>query len=356
MSISVRRLAQLAKVSPMSASRALRGRGDVSEKTRRKVLALARKHNFPLPPMRAQETPNLLNVFASCIDVRGEDSAQGFSHRLLAGLRQGAATCGAELADCQLNGPETDAWPLVVNRGGVDGVVMSLGNEFVEHPPYPAPVPAVFIFTGPEGADVVTVENFDAGMKLAAHLAALGHRRVAYIGFRTNMSLKRLYGLRAGMNLAGGSVPDEYTFLSQQAGPDEFRELADRLLEAARPGNPGPSGLASEKFRPDKGRDEAGVTALMVYNDYFAAVVIRRLRERGVRVPEDISVVGFDNVRPPGYDGPPLTTVAMPLEELGAEAARMLYWRKAHPKAPPRKLLLAAPFVEGATTQALSEG
>lgn len=347
MTISVRRLAQLAKVSPMSASRALRGCGDVSESTRRKVLALARKHNFPLPPTRAQETPNLLNVFASRIDIGDEDSAQGFNHRLLAGLQQGAAACGAELANYQLYGTETDTWPLVVSRREVDGVVVSLGNEFAQHPPYPAPVPAVFIFAAPEGADLVTVENFDACMQLGAHLAALGHRRVAYIGFRTNMSLKRLYGLRAGMNLAGGSVPDECTFLVHQAGADEFRGFADRLLEA---------GLASAKFRPDKGRDEAGVTALMVYNDYFAAVVIQHLRARGVRVPEDISVVGFDNVRPPGYDGPALTTAAMPLEELGAEAARLLYWRKAHPEAPPRKLVLAAPIVEGGTTRAVGGG
>jgi LacI family transcriptional regulator len=230
---------------------------------------------------------------------------------------------------------DTYDWPLVVNRREVDGVVMALGNEFAQHPLFPAPVPSVFIFTGPEGADVVTVEDFDASMKLGAHLASLGHRRVAYIGFKTNMSLKRLYGLRAGLNMAGGSVPDDCTFLMHQGGLAEFCARADRFLEAARSGDPGPN----------------GVTALMVYNDYFATVVIRRLRERGVRVPEDISVVGFDNVRPPGYDGPPLTTAAMPLEELGAEAARMLYWRLAHPDAPPRKLVLNTPLVEGATTR-----
>jgi DNA-binding LacI/PurR family transcriptional regulator len=337
MSISVRRLAQLAKISPMSASRALRGCGDVSDATRRKVLALARKYNVPLPPVRAQETPNLLHVCAALIEFGDEQSAEGFNHRLLAGLQQGAAACSAELANYQSPGRDIDTWPLVVNRREVDGVVLARGNEFVPHPPYPAPVPAVFIFAGPEGADVVTVENFDTGMQFAAHLAALGHRRAAYIGFKTNMSLKRLYGLRAGMHLAGGSVPDECTFIAHQRGPDGFREFADQLLHVARPGDPGPN----------------GVTALMVYNDYFAAVVIQRLRERGVRVPEDISVVGFDNVRPPGYDGPALTTAVMPLEELGAEAARLLYWRKTHPDAPPRKLVLTAPLVAGASTGAV---
>ena len=336
MSISTRRLAQLAGVSHVTVFRALKGRDAVGEKTRNKILTLARKHDYPLPPVRAQETPNLLNVLASRIYIECEDSAQGFNHRLLAGLLRGATACGAELANFQPQGAEPDTWPLVVARQEVDGVVMSLGNEFDQHPTFPAPVPAIFIFSGPEGADVVTVEDFDACMKLGAHLAALGHRRVAYIGFMSNMSIKRLYGLRAGLHSAGGSVPDDCTFLMHQGGPAEFCVEADRLLEAARPGDPGPK----------------GVTALMVYNDHLAAMVIRHLRERGVRVPKDISVVGFDNVRPPGYDGPVLTTVAMPLEELGAEAARLLYWRKAHPDAPPRKLVLGASFVQGGTTRA----
>jgi DNA-binding LacI/PurR family transcriptional regulator len=139
------------------------------------------------------------------------------------------------------------------------------------------------------------------------------------------------------MNSAGGAVPDEVVFIVQEGGPIEFRMCTDRILEAAHLGDPGPN----------------RITALMVYNDYFAAVAIRHLCERGVRVPEDLSVVGFDNVRPPGYDGPVLTTAALPLEELGAEAARLLYGRKAHPDAPPRKLVLNAPFVEGGTTRAV---
>jgi DNA-binding LacI/PurR family transcriptional regulator len=338
MSISTRRLAQLAGVSHVTVFRALKGRDAVGEKTRNKILTLARKHDYPLPPVRAQETPNLLNVLASRIYIECEDSAQGFNHRLLAGLLRGATACGAELANFQPLGVEPDTWPLVVARQEVDGVVMSLGNEFDQHPTFPAPVPAVFIFSGPEGADVVTVDDFDAGMKLGAHLAALGHRHVAYIGFMSNMSIKRLYGLRSSLHSVGGSAPDECVFTMLQGGPVDFCGFTDRLLEAARPGKRGPN----------------GITALMVYSDFFAAVVIRRLRERGVRVPEDISVVGFDNVRPADYDGPALTTIAMPLEELGAEAARLLYWRKTHPDAPPRKLVLATSFVAGGTTQAVN--
>ena len=141
--------------------------------------------------MRAPETPDLLNVCASCINIQGEVSTQGFNHRLLNGLQQGAAACGAESPNYQTNWLHEANWPLAVTRLEVDGVILPFGNEFGRHPLFPAPVPAVFIFNGPEGADVVTVANFDASLAIGRHLTELGHRRVAYIGFKTNLRYRR---------------------------------------------------------------------------------------------------------------------------------------------------------------------
>ena len=97
MSITIRRLAQLAGVSHVTVLRALHGRDAVSAKTRLRVVELARKYHFPLPPSRATETPNLMNSLCSMVDIRNDEpqSDQGFNHRLLAGLTQGAAACGA---------------------------------------------------------------------------------------------------------------------------------------------------------------------------------------------------------------------------------------------------------------------
>jgi DNA-binding LacI/PurR family transcriptional regulator len=261
---------------------------------------------------------------------------------LLAGLTQGAAASGVELLNIglSLNTGELwrREWPLVVNRKQVDGAVLVMGDELVPHPPFPAPIPTIFIFNGPPQADVVTVANFDGGRLLGAHLAALGHRRVAYLGSRSSLSLERLSGLRMALELCGGSVPPEWTDILQGAGGRDMVAIRlDQLGMTQKAGDPGPDGF----------------TALACYNDYMAAAAILHLRTHGVRVPEDVSVVGFDNARPDWYDGPTLTTVTMPLEEIGAEAARMLYWRLAHPEAPPRRLVLSAPFVEGGTTRAV---
>ena len=338
MAITMRRLAQLAGVSHVTVLRALHGRDAVKDATRKRIVELAKKNHFPLPPARETATPNLLKSLCSMVNLHHDEpqSDQGFHHRLLNGLTQGAAACGVELLNIGPSlttiGSSMIEWPLVVNRKQVDGAAFILGDEFAPHAPFPAPVPTVFIFNGPSKADVVTVANFDSGRLLGAHLAELGHRRVAYLGSRSSMSLERLAGLRTALELCGGSVPLELTRIPAQAGG---RELAvksmDALLAAAR-------------------RNKVGFTALMCYNDYMAAAAILRLRELGIRVPEDISVVGFDNVRPDWYDGPALTTAIMPLEEIGAEAVRLLYWRLSHPDAPRRRLLLTTDIVIGAST------
>ena len=88
-------------------------------------------------------------------------------------------------------------------------------------------------------------------------------------------------------------------------------------------------------------------TAIACYNDWFAVHAIKYLNARGLRVPEDISVTGFDGVTPLWYDGPKLTTCAVPLEEIGAEAARFLDWRIEHPNAIRRTLMVETELAEG---------
>lgn len=361
MDISTRRLAQLAGVSHVTVFRALQGRDAVSEKTRIKILSLARKYNYPLPASRAVETPNLLKSVCAMINLLEDEpqSDRGFHHRLLAGLTEGAADCGVELFN---QGPSRNTmiswrseWPLVVNRKQVDGAVLVLGDELAPHPPLPAPVPTVFFFNGPPQADVITVANFDGGRRLGAHLAALGHRRVAYLGSRSSMSLERLAGLRIGLELGGGIVPPEWTDIPPGVGGrDTVAIQLDARGMTRMAGDRGSDGRAATSPRPGSGCGEVGFTALACYNDYMAAAAVMHLRKHGVRVPEDLSVVGFDNIRPDWYDGPTLTTVTMPLEEMGAEATRLLYWRLAHPKAPTRRLVLNAPLVVAASTRAIT--
>lgn len=331
MAVLQRNIAERIGVSQMTVSRALRGENGISDETRRKILESARQAGLPLPPSRKRVVDNgLLHVICTmAAEPSGQHETSSFHGRLLDGLRRGAKECASEVVNCPEPG---NAWPMIVTRKQVDGVVLVWGDEHTTIPGLPSPVPQIYIFYGPPRADVVTVDNFGGGVQLGEHLGALGHRRVAFIGPDTRLARERLAGLRTGLEVEGGECPAVLVHLKKASGgPDP--ELVDGLLA-------GETDPAAFRRR---------FTAIMAYNDFLAVHAIKRLRGYGLRVPEDISVVGFDDVYPTWYDGPKLTTCAIPLEELGAEAARFVYWRIEHPDAVRRKLALETELVKGET-------
>jgi LacI family repressor for deo operon, udp, cdd, tsx, nupC, and nupG len=331
MAVLQRTIAKRLGVSQMTVSRALRGENGISEETRGKILEAARQAGLPLPPSpKLAADKALLHVICTiAADPAGPDGVSPFHARLLNGLRRGARECASEIMNC----PEPAAdWPLVVARGQVDGVVLVWGDEHTPLPSTPCPTPQVHIFHGPPHADVVTADNFSGGIQLGEHLAAMGHRRVAFIGPETQVARERLAGLRTALDAVGGACPRDIAQLKRGRG-GQGPEAVDQLL-------------AGQTCAADL---QQRFTAIVCYNDWFAMHAIQRLNELGLRVPEDVSVTGFDNAEPAGYDGPKLTTCAVPIEELGAEAARLLYWRIEHPNAVRRKLSLETELAEGGT-------
>jgi DNA-binding LacI/PurR family transcriptional regulator len=116
------------------------------------------------------------------------------------------------------------------------------------------------------------------------------------------MARERLAGLGARLKIAGGVCPDDVVVLIGLCGGHE-PAFVDRLLAG--------------ETRPEILRRR--FTAIACYNDWTAVHAIKYLTARGLRVPQDLSITGFDNVTPDWYDGPTLTTVTMPLEEIGAD-------------------------------------
>jgi len=337
-SLSQRAVAKQLGVSQMHVSRALRGENGISEETRSRILSVYRRAGVPLPRSRkAPPRPDLLHMLCSIAPPPSPDS--DFHARLLDGIERGARDCGAEMANIPA-GTKDDCWPQMVTRRHADGVVVVWGDEIHPAPHADCPIAPVFIFHGPPHADIVDADNFMAGYQLGGHLAALGHRRVAFYGTLSLLSSERLAGVRAGLETKGGECPPALTF--RRASPfGDAATFADRLL--AETGWHDPSSLRYDAT----GAAAKPFTALVCYNDLLACRAVMRLRELGVRVPEDLSVAGFDGVNHAWYDGPKLTTCALPLEDIGAEAARMVYWRIEHPDAPRRKVSLETEVREG---------
>jgi len=150
--------------------------------------------------------------------------------------------------------------------------------------------------------DVTSVgsTNFAGGLAATQHLLSLGHRRIAYLGGPTTASCNqaRMQGYRAAMEAAGAPVPATFV-RSRNFLYDDGLAGGAALLHLPEP-----------------------PTAVFAGSDEVAVGVIEAARARGLRVPEDLSIVGFDDTQVARLASPQLTTVRQPLREMGAVALR----------------------------------
>ena len=164
------------------------------------------------------------------------------------------------------------------------------------------PVVAVDPHTGRPGPSTVEADNVGGARAATQHLIDLGHRRIAHVRGRSDLVSAQLreQGYREALLAAGIPFDPELV----RVGGYRAVETTDAARE-----------LLTRPERP---------TAVFAANDLSAIRVIEIARELGLRVPEDLSVVGFDNVPEASNAVPALTTVAQPLHQMGAEAVRLL--------------------------------
>jgi LacI family transcriptional regulator len=153
----------------------------------------------------------------------------------------------------------------------------------------------------PASVASVGVTNWEGGHSAAEHLLDLGHRRMAAIGGHPShlYSRARLDGFRSAVEHADGASPVAVDHGNWRR--NEAAVVAQALL--------------SQPDRP---------TAIFACSDLMAVGVYDAARRLGLRIPDDLSVVGFDDIPEGAWASPPLTTVRQPIAELGASAVRML--------------------------------
>ena len=306
---TIREVAAAAGVSVATVSRALNASGPVHGTTSANVLAVARQLGFRPNLMgrnlRATRTRTLgvmlptLNhpVFAECL--QGIE-AQAQSHQqVIAVSTTGYQFDAEERASERLLQQRVDGLILTVADAAHSSVLDKLDAEGV---------PYVLVFNQPGGTSpslgarpFVSVDNFLAGRQMVEHLLSLGHQRVHMLAGQfqqSDRSLQRFLGYQAAMSAAGlpWSPPLELPFTTC----DTRSELQELLNRRSPP------------------------TALFCSNDQLAMTVIRDLRDLGFRVPDDISLAGFDGVRMGELLSPVLTTVVQPTAEIGRAAVDLL--------------------------------
>jgi beta-xylosidase len=295
-------IAAEAGVSLPTVSKVVNGRPDVSPSTRARVEQLLDQHQYPRNGQRAARRSGLIDlVFA------GLDSP--WALEILRGVEEwGAEHSTAIAVSAVRHGDARPAsWTSAIASHHSDGVILvttTLTGAQVGQL-RGAGIPLVVIDpanTPPPDIPSVGATNWAGGFAAIEHLLSLGHRRIGAITGPADVlcSLARLDGYRSGLERAGVTVD-----------PALIR-YGDFLHEG---GFAGAVELLDLPERP---------TAIFAGSDQQAFGVYEAARQRDLRIPDDLSVVGFDDLPVSRWASPPLTTVRQPLAEMGSTAARML--------------------------------
>ncbi|MEU8659349.1 LacI family DNA-binding transcriptional regulator [Actinoplanes philippinensis] len=293
-------IAHAAGVSLATVSKVWNGRLDVSEHTRQRVDELLRLHGYR---GRRQWRPDS----AGTVDVIFPEIDCAWEGEHLRGIEAAGHAAGVRIVVSSLDRGETARRQLVqrLRAGRTDGAI--LATMTAAGPLVKAlnrmNVPVVALDPASRTAgDLLSVDaaNFAGARAATAHLLALGHRRI---------------GLIAGLDELMCSRARRDGFLA--AHDDAGVPLDPSLVE--RGGFDFPSGVVAGGRLLDRGTPP---TAIFAMSDLMAIGVYEAARRRGVSVPDQLSVVGFDDLPGARWAAPPLTTVRQPLREMGALATR----------------------------------
>ncbi|MEO8275350.1 MAG: LacI family DNA-binding transcriptional regulator [Thermoanaerobaculia bacterium] len=306
---SIREVARFAKVSVATISRVLNGKGAIRESTRTHVLAaIAELGYVPHSAARSLSTRRTLSLGVVLPDLHGE-----FFSELIRGIDLAARRTGYHILVSGSHSKSAEANAvLAALHGRVDGlIVMSPVQQPADakaakaaRPSIPPGVPVVMLNAADETSlhDSIRIDNRGGARALVEHLLYLGHRRIAMIsGPEGNLdAAERMLGYREA--LAARDVP----FVEEWVLAGDFREesgfrAGQRILEL-----------------------ESRPTAIFAANDAMAIGCFAAVRERGLEVPGDISIAGFDDVPMSRYLSPGLTSVRVAIAELGARAVERL--------------------------------
>jgi LacI family transcriptional regulator, galactose operon repressor len=310
--VTIRQLARLSGVSIGTVSRALNGYADVRPQTRERIMRLARELDYtPAAAARSLVTQrsHVVGVFLDTGEGH-PDVQHPFFHEVLGGLKQRIGAGGFDLllfaSERPGNGYGPHSYLKRARHHSVEGVVMmGVDPEDSEVRRLArAELPCVGVDVQLDGpaTEFVMSDNVDGARQAVRHLYELGHRRIATVTgmLERRPGIDRLRGYRAALQDAGLAYRDEYVSYGDfyfESG----RAATERLLALPEP-----------------------PTAIFAGADLTALGAIRAATEVGVRVPEELSVVGFDDIQIAPHVNPPLTTVRQDKVGLGRAAAGAL--------------------------------
>lgn len=306
MAVTIKDIAKVAEVSHSTVSRALSGHTGIPRETVERIKKIATDLGYvPSAVARGLKTnrSQALGIIVSRID-------DPFFSEILQGIEDVFQEVGYSLfvaaSNRDFNREKAIAKTMMEHR--VDGLIVCTTQFGEDHyrllKQYGFPIVAVGNHELSNYQHMVCHDDFYGSCQVTRYLIELGHEKIAFLGnvHAERTTQGRLNGFYHEMNAAGLPVPEGYVFHSPNDQLEGGEIGAAHFITLVDP-----------------------PTAIMCFNDMMALGVIKALREVGVHVPRDCSVVGFDDIPFAAYTYPPLTTFQQPKYQLGYEAARMMY-------------------------------
>jgi DNA-binding LacI/PurR family transcriptional regulator len=211
------------------------------------------------------------------------------------------------------------------DAAGADAILLCCEPNEALALPIPSHLPHVLLFHNHPDFTCIVADDFSGGKLATQYLIELGHRRIACLPSSDYdyISRHRLAGYREAMDEAGLPVEDGFVKFLNAPREAGYRKGGELLMQ---------NWLWQDW-------DETGCTALVAHNDDTAIGAIKALSAQGFRVPEDVSVIGFDGTAIGEMCVPPLTTISIPLQGLGASAVEVLCRQNPNIAMPPKVVL-----------------
>lgn len=332
--VSLKDIAVRCGVSVATVSKALNGHQDIGEATRERVLSAAREMGYTAnSAARALKTNRTGNLGILFVDLQNS----GFMHEYFASMlnyfRLEAERRGYDLTFINTNiGHQYQSFLQHAQYRGVDGVAIICADfrDPLVQELAASRLPVVTLDHAYHNRTAVMSDNIDGMTELVRYVYRMGHRRIAYIhGNDTAVTENRMTGFFRACEELGVTVPEEYILGCEYHEPNSCYAATKALL--ALPERP---------------------TCILFSDDYSYIGGANAISEAGLRIPEDISVVGYDGIHMAKVVSPRLTTWEQNTAELGRLAAEKLIERIEHPRTSlPEHIVVHGRLLEGDTVR-----
>lgn len=304
--VSMKDIAKQCHVSVASVSKALNGYSDIGEETRNLIITTAHEMGYlPNSSARALKTKKSYNLGVLFVDAAMNGLTHEYFNHVLESFKYRAEEKGYDITFIAGNtaGQKMSFYERCRYRG-VDGVLVACFKYYEEdiQDLIRSELPVVTIDHTFEGKIAVVSNNVQGMEELVSYIFSMGHRRIAYIhGEDSSVTRSRVNTFYRTLQREGVEVPDEYMLTVPYRDADSAAIATAQLLNLKNP-----------------------PTCILYPDDFAALGGINEIRERGLRIPEDISIAGYDGITVARVLEPKLTTICQDTAAIGRIAAEKL--------------------------------